>query len=387
MEPATVDYRATEKYDDKDRSFNMILGADVTPGGRIWCAWIGGGDNDDGYLLAASSEDGGRNWSKPTLAVNPHHYDEEKRGLPKLRTLVGNFWTDPLGRLWLFYDQSLGYFDGRGGVWAIVAENPDAKQPHWTTPTRIFDGALLNKPIITSKGEWLAFTSLWSRIIIGPPLFLEGHHNLDSRRGINVHRSLDQGRSWESLGLITIPDPIWSFDEPSVVELKNGDLWMLIRTQQGLLESYSKDGGRTWATPVRSAIISTSARIFLRRLASGNLLLVKYGRKIDATQGRGELTAYLSQEDGRFWVGGLVIDERFVVSYPDGFQDKDGNIHIFYDYNRAAQGEILTSVFSEKEVLAGRFDANNDRKRVLVNKALKPLPPPAAPAPAEKKKP
>jgi hypothetical protein len=34
---------------------------------------------------------------------------------PQRRSLVGNLWTDPNGKLWLFFDQSLGYFDGRSG--------------------------------------------------------------------------------------------------------------------------------------------------------------------------------------------------------------------------------------------------------------------------------
>jgi len=39
------------------------------------------------------------------------------------------FWTDPLGRLWCFFDQSLGYFDGRCGDWFIRCDDPDAAEP------------------------------------------------------------------------------------------------------------------------------------------------------------------------------------------------------------------------------------------------------------------
>ena len=56
------------------------------------------------------------------------------------RALVGNLWSDPLGRLWCFFDQSLGYFDGRCGDWYIRCDDPDAAEPKWTEPVRFADG-------------------------------------------------------------------------------------------------------------------------------------------------------------------------------------------------------------------------------------------------------
>ncbi len=52
-----------------------------------------------------------------------------RKNLPMDRSvLVGNLWTDPLGRLWLIFDQSMDMFDGRAGVWAAICENPDAER-------------------------------------------------------------------------------------------------------------------------------------------------------------------------------------------------------------------------------------------------------------------
>jgi hypothetical protein len=36
---------------------------------------------------------------------------------------------------------------------------------------------------------------------------------------------------------------------------------------------------------------------------------------------RSHLTAYLSDDDGRSWHGGLLLDERNGVSYPDGVEE------------------------------------------------------------------
>ena len=68
--------------------------------------------------MLAASDDDGKTWSKPKVMIDPK--DGEKEGVRyERRALVGNLWTDPLGRLWCFFDQSLGYFDGRGGDWFI----------------------------------------------------------------------------------------------------------------------------------------------------------------------------------------------------------------------------------------------------------------------------
>src|SRR5690606_24844282 len=126
-----------------------------------------------------------------------------------------------------------------------------------------------------------------------------------------------------------------------IVERKDGALWMLARTQKGLMESTSTDGGQSWSQPVKSAIAHPNARFHIRRLASGRLLLIKHGSKIDTHQGRVMLSAWLSDDDGKSWSGGLVLDERAGISYPDGFQSPDGTLFISYDRNRATDGEIL----------------------------------------------
>ena len=80
--------------------------------------------------MLATSDDDGETWSKPRLVVDAHAKD-----LPADRSvLVGNLWTDPLGRLWLIFDQSMDMFDGRAGVWAAVCEIPTPKEPVWSAP-------------------------------------------------------------------------------------------------------------------------------------------------------------------------------------------------------------------------------------------------------------
>lgn len=365
MEAPVVNTTPGPEYSDERRDYGMTIGIDRTRGGRLWAAWVAGGDSDKGYFVAATSDDEGRTWSKPRFVIDP----PEAPGVLRRRILVGNFWCDPTGRLWLFFDQSMGYYDGRAGDWAITCDDPDAPEPDWSAPRRLWHGATLNKPTVLRNGEWLLPVSLWARAKIGPRSQGEAHRELDDQRMAHLFVSADRGQSWSRRGGVAFPRH--DFDEHMVVERRDGSLWMLARTVPGIAESVSADGGRSWSEP-RIAFPNINARFFLRRLASGRLLLVKHGRIDERTPRRSHLTALLSDDDGRTWIGGLVIDERDGVSYPDGFEAPDGRIFISYDRNRARDREILLAVFREADVLAGRPETDGTRLKGLINKALGP---------------
>ncbi len=135
------------------------IGIERTPGGRLWACWVAGGDSPKAFFVLATSDDDGESWSPPRLVVDAHSKD-----LPRDRSvLVGNLWTDPFGRLWLIFDQSMDMFDGRAGVWVSRCENPDADQPAWSRPRRIWHGVTLNKPTVLATGEWMLPISLDQR--------------------------------------------------------------------------------------------------------------------------------------------------------------------------------------------------------------------------------
>lgn len=157
-----------------------------------------------------------------------------------------------------------------------------------------------------------------------------------------------------------------------IVERKDGSLWMLARTAKGIMESVSTDGGRVWSQAVDSAIKQPNARFHIRRLASGRLLLVKHGDRIDTHNGRVQLSAWLSDDDGKIWQGGLVLDDRKGISYPDGFQAPDGTICISYDRNRAVDGEVLMARFTEQDVIAQKPESAGSKLRMLISRPMAP---------------
>lgn len=358
--PPVLNLAPLPRYGYDQLDYGMTVGIERTHGGRLWASWIGGGDNEKAFLVVATSDDDGASWSDPRLVIDAH--DES---LPMARSVISGVpWLDLQGRLWLFFSQSMGYYDGRMGIWAARCDNPDADSPGWTQPERIWHGFALNKPTVLSTGEWMLPAALWPRELMNCSMvestsdvsspFLESFHELDPYRLGNVLVSNDQGRTWQRRGGAAFPCAV-DFLEQMIVERRDGSLWMIVRTlKEGMWQSVSLDQGATWTTG-EPWLPHVNSRHFIRRLPSGRLLLVKHGIPVGTRpQSRSHLTAYVSDDDGVTWQGGLVLDERSGVSYPDGALAPDGEIFISYDYNRDEEGEIFLARFREEDVLAGR---------------------------------
>lgn len=367
--PPVVNTDPLPQYDYDQLDYGMVLGSARTPGGRLWSAWVGGEDGPLAFMVANSSDDNGKTWSKPRFVI-----DSQSRDLVLPRSvIVGNFWTDPLGRLWFFFDQSMNHYDGRSGTWYIISENPDADNPTWSEPKRIWHGSVLNKPTVLANGEWLLpveFPNIRSKL---PNAFPE----LADERGANTLVSSDNGKTWERRGKVTFPSSSW--DEHQFVELKDGRIWMTARTNKGPMQSFSADGGRTWSEPEAATFAHPVARFHVSRLASGKIMLIKHGETIDTfDQGgrrnaglRTKLSAWISEDEGQSWKGGLMLDERTGVSYPDGFQGPDGMIYVTYDRNRSRDGEILMAQIFEEDILAGKLVNKDSKLKILVSEPLK----------------
>lgn len=339
------------EFQDEARGGAMIIGMDRTPKGRIWGCWTGTGDKPDGYFLLATSDDDGATWSKPRVAVGARMEGAQKVS----GALVGNLWTDTKGRLWLFFDQQLGDPQKRITNWFMRCDDPDASEPSWSTPVMFAEGCTLNKPTVLKDGSWLLPVSDWHK------------------KTCRVFESTDEGASWKERGHLQFPD--WEYDEHMMIELKDGRLWMLARTKGQPHESFSNDGGKTWSEPKQAATVqNVNARFFLRRLKSGRILLVKNGSPAERLPKRTHMSAWLSEDEGQTWKGGLLLDERNAVSYPDGFEAPDGLIHILYDWNRHSDAEILMAKFREEDVLAGKIVSKDAKLLMLANKATGPKP-------------
>ena len=366
------------RYAKARQNFAMNGGIAETPKGRLWAVWFGGEDGPKAYMLASHSDDRGATWSETAFVVDTHFPHDSIDWQPVQRSiLIGNVWTDPQGRLHLFVNQSLGQFDGRASTWEFVCADPDAPVPDWGKPRYIWHGGQHNKMTVLADGTWLL------------PMELESDRGnvfpeLAPLRGLGFFASTDRGQTWTRRGFVR-PNH-WHFAEQAAVERKDGSLWMLLRTGLGLMECFSRDQGLTWTEPKLCAgIRQPVSRFAFIKLASGSLLLVKNGEKIDSfaydskslygagvtdemvAKLRARLTAFISKDDGRTWSPGLVLDARDSVAYPDAMQARDGTIFVTYDHNRYHGGEELCARFTEDDVLAGRLTAPGSALRLKIS--------------------
>lgn len=339
-------------------TFAMNGGIAMTRGGRLFAVWHDGEDGCGCRLVGTWSDDCGMTWSGIRFTVGT--------GSPVdfigvtgiyLTVLVGNIWSAPDGTLRLYFSQSVNMFSGRGTLWEAICRNPDAPAPVWEQPRRIGWGSMHNKPIVLSDGSWLLPTDFERNLKAGAS---DPFPELESIRGCGATVSSDGGLSWRWLGRAR-PSGDDHFCEHSIVELADRSLLMYLRTGRGLMESRSADGGRTWTEPkLPESLRQIVARSGLIKLASGHLLVVKNGAVADRAYGqkRDMLSAFLSPDEGKSWSGGLILDERTNVSYPDLFQDADGRIYVSYDHNRNTDAdEILLASFTEREVLEGKISS------------------------------
>ncbi len=331
--------------------FQGIPGVECTPGGTKYAVWYGGGAGEgpgNFVTLSRCTLQNPNEWSIWLRVVHPG---------AEIRCFDPCLWLDPVGYLHLFWAQSRSHqtwkdiSDGTNGVWQSICTNPDAPDPSWSEPRRIGDGIMLNKPIVTSNGEWLLPVSIWNEGVG------QGHlpEALREFAGANVYASVDGGTTFQRRGLVRVEKASTTFDEHMIIQRCDGSLWMLIRTLYGIAEAFSTDNGYTWSQPRPSQLKGPNSRFAIRRLKSGALLLINHKCKDPFSRIRKDLTAFLSDDDGATWLPGVMIDSREKVSYPDFTQQSDGTIVGIYDWDRRGKGEILLAEFTEADLRNGQL--------------------------------
>lgn len=233
----------------------------------------------------------------------------------------------------------------------------------WTEPKRIFAGyvgslqgyaQLRDGRIVVPFGAWQA------GVPAAPP------------HGSNVTTCVysdDGGETWQpSPSRLVAPGPaetngnIYGAVEPVLIQLRDGRIWMLIRTETGFLyESFSRDGSE-WSPARPSRFHSSASPAFLLRLHDGRLVLFwnncevcpRVGRE-GVYGGRDALHAAISSDDGQTWSG---YREVYRDPVRNGSPPKDG------DRGTAYPGAIETG---DGKILLVSGQGAERRRRFLVN--------------------
>src|SRR5262249_52846042 len=251
----------------------------------------------------------------------------------------------------------------RNGVLIAAFLNP--YEQHWTWEDRRHDapGARLPTYVMRSRDggkTWQDVRKLhddWTgdirdiiqtrdgRVIVSS---MKMQHD-PGRHAVLTYSSADDGKTWRASNLI---DPGGTghrggVTEAALAELRDGRVWLLLRTNWGEFWSgYSFDGGRFWRILQPSGIAASSAPGQLRRLRSGRLLLAwnrpfPEGKdrwplsggdglwsEVPVSNHREELSIALSEDDGKTWTKPVVIarQKKKSLAYPSIFEYQPGEI-------------------------------------------------------------
>ena len=196
-----------------------------------------------------------------------------------------------------------------------------------------------------------------------------GHHT------VLTYTSKDEGKTWTASNIIDLGGTgnHAGVMESTLAQLKDGRLWMLLRTNWGdFWQTFSDDDGLTWKDVGPTAIDASSSPGILKRLKSGRLVLVwnrlfPEGKKeyplrggdgnlseVPANWQREELSIMFSDNDGNSWSRPVIIAKTTKkgdqLSYPYLFEVEPGVLWITTQF----QGKLSIRLHEKDFLLKGR---------------------------------
>lgn len=297
-------------------------------------------DTGDIDLVLKRSTDGGKTWG-PMQVVwddakntcgNPCPVVDQATGTIHL-LLTHNLGTDTEGAI------VSGKSKGSRTVWVCRSEDDGAT---WTKPVEITADVKKKDWTWYATGPGVGIQTKSGRLAIPCDNKVAG----TQARQAHVIYSDDAGKTWK-LGGVVGP----GCNECQVVELKNGDLLLNIRSYQGnnrRLVSRSRDGGLTWTKPVDDpALIEPVCQASIDRLPGVGLLFSN-----PASKKREKMTVRLSRDEGKTWP-----IARLVHAGPAAYSClgvlPDGTIACLYERGKASAYETITLARFSREWLVG----------------------------------
>ncbi len=287
--------------------------------------------DDDSALVA---DEAGRTWERrPLFADGQKFLCRPERAL--LRTRDGALILAFLNQreLAVRWDQKQG------------GPLPGCRLPVYVTRS-VDDGQTWSDPQLVQDGYCGALRSMIQlrdgRIVLGCQRAVAD----PGRHVCLTYVSDDEGLTWSPSNVIDLGEYGGYGDhgggiEPTLAQLRDGRVWMLIRTYRGCFsEAFSDDGGSTWTDIKPSSIQASGAPGQLARLHSGRLVLL-WNRFIDPVRRTGrreQLSLAFSEDDGRTWTepailaydrlppGGKEAEHR--LAYPYVFEHVPGELWV-----------------------------------------------------------
>lgn len=293
-EPFAVDvYAATEAH--PRYSEGSIV--ELADGALLYATteFAGGAEDDaSARIVARRSSDGGRTWGpQRTLQENVGRKNVMSVSLKRYRSAG-------LSGLGMFYLVKDGPSDLR--VYLRISED---EAETFGPPILVTRGqgyhVLVNDRVAQLLDGRLVVPVSWTR------------DALEEDRYVSfAYLSDDGGGTWVAgRGKVALPGR--GAMEPEVVELRDGRLLMILRTQLGsIYASVSEDRGDTWSAAEDWGVASPESPATLRRIpATGDLLLVWnpiFSPGADHGGRRNPLAAAVSRDEGKTWTPPRVLE-------------------------------------------------------------------------------
>jgi len=227
--------------------------------GTLFAAWSqfygGAEDHAAARIVAVKSTDGGRSWSTPATI-------QENQG--KANVMSVSLVRSASGDVLFFYLIKNSLSDLKAYVRRSSDDTKSWSEAVLITPEPGYH-VMNNARIIQLKsGRLLAPVSTCGTVFAKDDPF----------RTI-VYRSDDDGKTWQR-GTTALTAPKRGAMEPGLIELKDGRVMQIIRTQTGYIwNSYSSDGGDTWSDAKAWNIEAPEAPTSVTRIPStGDWLMV-----------------------------------------------------------------------------------------------------------------
>lgn len=257
----------------------------------------GGGDFGVAHLAGRYSADGGKTWSSEDTVVVPNEGGLNTMSVSLLRLQNGH--------IGLFYLRK----DSRADCRPYLRVSTD-EAATWSEPTLCID----------TPGYFVVNNDRVIQLSTGRIVIPTARHSLPgeefrSRGQALCYLSDDSGKTWRA-GTTVLEAPESSrsgLQEPGVIELKEGRLMMLCRTDQGSqFRSYSNDGGDSWSPAQPTDIVSPVSPATFERIPGTDKILMVWnnhaGIAEDLKGKRTPLTFAVSRDEGATWSKSVNIE-------------------------------------------------------------------------------
>ncbi|MGC9360224.1 MAG: sialidase family protein [Anaerolineae bacterium] len=275
--------------------------------GRLLLAWTrfisGGSDSSPAEIWARESQDGGRTWKEPYI-LQPNIGVRNVMSVSFLRLASG--------------DLLFGY----------IVKNDERNDCRFCVRRSNDEARSWNKPVLATPeaGYFVVNNDRMvqarnGRVLV--PVAKAVGNNYYCVAG--CFYSDDEGATWQRCQEYIALRAGVGLQEPGIVELADGSLWMYLRTDQGYIyESRSTDGGERWSPPYPTSLVAPCAPASAKCLPGSDDILMIYNDRQSAPYSndwgsvfhhRTPLAAAVSGDGGHTWQHHQLIETDLTRTY------------------------------------------------------------------------